>query len=52
MMAFLQNNPTLAAIAGVVVLITIALHVGVYLVIRKLSRAKAQDAEEREDSAD
>lgn len=52
MMAFLQNNPTMATIAGVVVLITIALHVGVFMAIRYLSRAKAETSEEFEGSVD
>jgi len=52
MMAFLQNNPTMATIAGVVVLITIALHVGIYVAIKKLSRAKVEREGESEGSED
>lgn len=45
MMAFLENNPTLAFIAGVLILVTIALHVGVFVLFRRLSRAKSADDE-------
>lgn len=45
MIAFLENNPTLAFIAGVLILVTIALHVGAFVLFRRLSRAKAADDE-------
>jgi hypothetical protein len=52
MIAFLENNPTLAFIAGVLILVTIALHVGAFVLFRRLSRAKAANGEVASDSED
>lgn len=36
MWALVQNNPVMVAIIVIVVLIAVALHVGIYLVIKRL----------------
>lgn len=52
MITFLENNPTLAFIAGVLILVTIALHVGAFVLFRRLSRAKATSDDVSSDPED
>lgn len=51
MWALIQNNPLMVALIGVVVLIAVLLHVGVYLFFRRVMRSGAESPpDERTDS--